>query len=298
MKKLIAASLLAIMLVAAGCKDKAPAVLKPALLDREPIIDSYADKDIDLSSYRLFSFAPYELFYEGVPFGNKLIEKDVQRNVRNTMESKGYVYISDYKQADIIFVVYGNSKYDTYQTPDKSIELPVYIPGENATITSNNGESARVTTQGKWTTRTYTRSGRTKGYNGIYLSLRAFNRATITEAWNSSAYGESSNRDIRVSSQRLLLGMLGRFPDSHMKSVAPSIGIEYHCYTADGQHTQPLVTGITKKTLPVKPLDLIVTINGKPTVDLYWNEIYLNLLECKYVEVLRGNKLIKLSISE
>lgn len=304
MRKLSVLLALLILFAIAGCKNSKNMSLEnisAADLQGEPLIQNFKDPDVDLSQCNTFTIMRASDVTDSEieqPFGNKLLEKEMQCLVRNDLELWGYVYVEPNQKPDFIVVVTGSNEYKTSYIPPQAITLPTYIPRSTVKINSTiNGtvnidgsygrysQSGTSTTNlpGQWTTQTYQIPGRQIGNFYPCISFNAYDGKTGKSIWYCCGVGISKNPDIRVSGQWVMYIAAGKFPKcinaaQHLPSSSGYLGIRLVPFTSDGNSTHALVVYLTddspaKKT-KMQQFDIVLDIDGvstqdKGTIDLF-----------------------------
>ena len=307
MNRLLLALLVLPILVLTGCEDghdNIPAVLRPASLVIEPIVNQYSDPDARIATYSTFAVLPRSVAIgaSAAPgFGNELLEKQMLYALRNQLECLGYKFISDPSKSDFLVTIDGSNEYKSTYIPPSSITLPSYVPSQTIITQSYESGTAsaygtygsaygtysgtRYTTTeipGYWTTITYEVPGRTIGNYYPLVAITAFDCKTGRSVWYGAALGCSNNPDVRVSSQLLIIKLLGKMPrcekalDNNPVGTG-MLGVYFIPFSPDGDTIYPLVVGADKgkpaARAGLKFGDIILSIDGNATANRPFSEI-------------------------
>ncbi len=289
---LAAGLILIVCMLLTGCNQSAslPEFLQPAALVIEPVVQQYSDPEINLKDYTTFAVLPrLAVDPKASPgFGNDLLEKQMCFECRNYWEAHGYHYLNDPMKADLWITVDGSNNYQTHYVPPSSITLPEYVPGqvihsntvENGTISAYGGygnysgnANTTTITPGYWTTQNYTKPGYTVGYFYPSVTMECYDRKTGKHIWFGSGVGTSTNSDVRVSSQIVILNITNKLPrcanaPAHIIPGNGTLGMYCMPFTSDGEHFYPVIT----KVLPGSPAaksgllfgDVVLSIDEDP----------------------------------
>ena len=300
MKKLIYLFIMAMLV--SGCAT----TVKPGMIwmYTQPTAKYEKDPEVNFNKYKNFSVFPQaELNKENAM--NPIIEKQLLFMLRNRLESLGYNYVTDVKDADFMVAISYTNEYKTQYIPPSSYTMPWYVPGQTqttfinsySTISGNIGSdyfhgsgsgwgTATTTTSGQYVPMTFTNPG---GYVGWYYPcffVSTFDKNSKKLIWSGSVVGVTSNSDIRLSGQVLLSDLFGRnelnFPvnsdyDKKDDSKDGAFGILASPYTVDGNNFYPHIFSVIVDSPAYKqdlrPGDVIIKVDGQNTLN--WSLVQL-----------------------
>lgn len=272
--------------------------LNPLYLYGKPSVTCRKDSEVDWSKYKTFSIFPFSLLNKECVL-DPIAQKQVLFYMRCLLEDKGYKFVKPDEKPDFCVTVNFNCKYETSYIPPSSVTVPHYIPGKTITTYQNNsgnirtygdmniwgtysGQSTSTTyIPGTLTTRTYTQSGYTVGYYYPYAMVLVYDGKTEQEIYSATGAGTSDNGDFRISGQPVLGVMFEVFPpckEPAFSKPAGYLGIAYRILTIDGNNYFPAIMIGTRdspaKRSGLKEEDIITAINGEPTVNKSWFQIW------------------------
>lgn len=251
-------------------------------VDPSPLIKIEKDPDADFSSYKTFSVIPLA----GTELGagtSSITEKQLLYVVRNLLESAGYSFVEDYKQADFAAAINFNQEYKTIEVPPSNVTVPWFTPG----WTSYSRVSGLVGTQtvvgniqsynpGYWSSFNMTQPGYTIGYFYPIIAVHIFDSKTGKNVWEGGGVAKSNNHDIRLSSQMLFMLIMAEFPvnkDYADKWVEwERWGLSVLMQTNNGNDFYPTVIALAPKSsgeqAKLKRMDFIIAVNGQTTLNV------------------------------
>jgi hypothetical protein len=283
-----AVAVAALALSIPGCGGSEKTNFDQAQIRADPLITANGQFGLDLTSCSTFSIVPL-----GQELATAISEQKLAWILRGAMESGGYRYVEMTEGPDLVVTLYATTQYATTEVPPRTVSMPVYVPGKisnvQSTISSPWGTSTArgtVSTPGEWTTRSYTRPGRTVGayypYVGVSIArgadLRAGKDFAASKVWQGSAVATSGQPMLEIPGQIIMLAMLGKSVDQLQKpSAKQAIGARVLPLTPDGKTLVATVTYVQKGSPADKAglrlYDLIETINGQPTTNRSYMEI-------------------------
>lgn len=197
----------------------------------------------------------------------------------------------DQKEASNFSHIAFDNQYREVYEPPRTIVLPKYVP-PSTTVTRGSysgylgsdyvwgSSSGTTTTPGRWTTETYTRGGRVKGFYVPTIVLFAVDTRRIVGGsaasavvWEGMAVGASKVSDLALTGQMLLLRMITRMPAGQgMEAPRGWIGVSGAMMTPDGQQVWPTVLAVHKgspaEKAGLRQWDIISDVDGRPTANL------------------------------
>ena len=284
------------VLLLSGCAT----TLKPGMIwmYTQPSAKYEKDPEANFNTYKNFSVFPQAEFNKENNM-NPIVEKQLLFMLRNRLESLGYNYVNDIKDADFLIAVSYSNEYKSQYIPPSSYTIPWYVPGQTQTTFLNSYNTfsgnigsdyfhgsgsgwgtAKTITPGYYVPMTFTNPG---GYVGWYYPcfvVSTFDKNSKKLMWSGSVVGTTSNSDVRLSAQVLLSDLFGRkepnFPvSSHYyqkdDSKDGAFGILAGPYTVDGNNFYPHIFSVMVDSpaykQDLKPGDIITMVNGQSTLN-------------------------------
>lgn len=282
----------AISFYLSGCGGPRENNLDPTALIIKPSVNIAKSPHFAPQKYKTAFVAPPSEITKKQEYDNAIIEQNMSFRLGAALETCGYRLVNDAKDADIIGMIRGSNKYDTYYVPPSTVILPKYIPGQTYTTNSDysvygsrsplpyatvSGQST-TTTSGQWTSESYTRPGYTAGNYYPSIRIDIVDAHSGEELHVATATGTSGTSDIRVASQVLILESFEQVPPAAAITISQSaIGIIMHIGTVNGNDYYPFCYRVAKggpaDRAGLKFGDCVLEIDGKPTLNGQISEI-------------------------
>lgn len=275
--------------------------LSPAYLYLAPSTSSFQDPEASVTGYHTFSIFP-AAFLGATGATNEILEKQILFLLRNTLEAKGYRFVPLDQNPDFLATLTLASEYRETQVAPSTAVVPIWVPGRTVTSQSSTTGSFTYNTYGAYSsngwgsysgqtttstyvpgsvsTQTVVRPGYTVGRYYPVTNIAVVDGRTLKAVWIGTGAGTSGTADVRISGQLVVNAVVGRFPDAPATArpiASPGIvGVGLQVFTSDGNNYVPTVVSLLAKgpaaVAGLKQYDMILSIDGKPTVNRPFSE--------------------------
>jgi hypothetical protein len=278
-----------------GCASDSSANLAPLAHLVDPVVHTYRDPELDVTSYSTFAIVPASSISKDTHLSG-LLEKQILFSLRSGLETRGYRFVSSAEAADFIVTIDGFSEYREKYIPPQLVTVPVWTPGRTITHTGSDfgtiyGKRGSATYQGTYSgeTRvpghlgyqTQARPGYTVGAHYPSVMVLAYDLKKQRMVWEGSSTGATTNSDLRISSQLLLAKSLEQLPmckkaASHYP-MKRNLGATCGIFTLDGSTYFPVIGSVDEKSIAaragLRSGDIILQIKGQDASNKPFSEI-------------------------
>ncbi len=109
-----------------------------------PSTQVVATPSVNWKSYKNFAVIPFSSISETSWLKNGPMEQHMMFAVRNHLESRGYDFVNQASNPDLLLLVDAKSEYKTNYVPPSTITIPKWVPGETVTSVTNSSGVVNV----------------------------------------------------------------------------------------------------------------------------------------------------------
>jgi hypothetical protein len=271
--------------------------LSPVHHKDTPRIQIFKAPSLDNIKLNTFSVFPVSRLKKEPLLKDDILEMQMLFLLRNIFEIRGYKYVEVTEKPDILATIDGHIQYKKDCVPPKTLESPKWFTEKRALDTY---------VAGNMTKQIYTVPCHTAGTCYPVVRIDALEPNTLKPLWAGIGIGTAGNSDLRISSQTVVIFLLGKFPKgpfSHERVMTP-FGFDIFVFTNNGNDYYPTVFQLIENSpadkAGMKKYDMISSIDGisvrnKPVSEII-KMFQKKLGEKKSVTVFRLDKQISLEI--
>lgn len=271
--------------------------LSPVHHKDKPRIRIYKAPSLDNDKLKTFSVAPVSHLKKDPLVKDDIVTRHMLFLLRNTFEIRGYRYVEVTENPDMLATVDGHIQYKKDCAPPETLTSPKWRTKKRILDAYASGEMKK---------QTYTISHHTIGTCYPVVRIDVLNPDTLKPLWAGIGIGTASNSDLRISSQTIVIFLLGEFPKGPYpyERVMNPFGFGFFVFTNNGHDYYPTVFELIKKSpadkAGIELYDMISSVDGVSVKNRSVSEV-LEMFQResggkKSIAVLRLNKQINLEI--